>query len=288
VHQLCVIITEEEGNNSEGSENIGRQVDKAKDCNKKEKEKVHVSAGEWRMIKSAINHGTEVPEGSRREVLMGYQYALYQHKKKLREERDMVFQDNNSASEEEYWENYSEDSEYSREKRGDPKHSRTTACGRGEEYSRNPTPQLEEEEDDINTPEAALAAAQAYLLTTRPKHGDPREGMHQAAIQGLRIIEGKIRAQGLGIKSTNHRENQKEKFRYNRSDSDDSESSEEEKQHKRKEEARSIIAQARVNKARHAWREDNYEDNDKDMGELCFTRRVRKTRVPKGFKLPHD
>jgi hypothetical protein len=109
VHQLCVIITEEEGNNSKGSENIDRQVDKAKDCNKKEKEKVHVSAGEWRMIKSAINHGTEVPEGSRREVLMGYQYALYQHKKKLREERDMVFQDNNSASEEEYWENYSED-----------------------------------------------------------------------------------------------------------------------------------------------------------------------------------
>jgi hypothetical protein len=35
---------------------------------------------------SAINHGTEVLEGSRREVLMGYQYALHQHKKKLREE----------------------------------------------------------------------------------------------------------------------------------------------------------------------------------------------------------
>jgi hypothetical protein len=54
------------------------------------------------MIKSAINHGTEVPEGSRREVLMGYQYALYQHRKKLREEIDMVFQDNNSISREEY------------------------------------------------------------------------------------------------------------------------------------------------------------------------------------------
>jgi hypothetical protein len=230
VHQLCVIITEEEGNNSEGSKKVDRQVDKVKSYSKKEKEKVHVSAGEWRMIKSAINHGTEVPEGSRREVLMGYQYALYQHKKKLREERDMVFQDNNSASEEEYWENYSEDSEYSREKRGDPKHSRrTTACGRGEEYSRNPTPQPEEEEDDINTPEAALAAAQAYLLTTRPEQGDPREDMHQAAIQGLRIIESKIRAQGPEIKSTNHRENQKEKFRYNHSDSDDSESSEEKK-----------------------------------------------------------
>jgi hypothetical protein len=220
---------------------------------------------------------------------MGYQYALYQHKKKLREEKDMIFQDNNSASEEEYWENYSEDSEYSREERGDPKHSRrTTAYDGGEEYSRNPTPQLVEEEDDINTPEAALAAAQAYLLTTRPEYGDPREDMHQAAMQGLRIIDEKIRVQGLGIKSTNNRKNQKEKFRYICSDSDDSGSSEKEKQQKRKEDARNIIAQARVNKARHAWREENYEDNDKDMGASCFTRRVRKTRVPKGFKLLHD
>jgi hypothetical protein len=82
--------------------NVDRKVDKIKEHNKKEKEKVHVSAGEWRMIKLAINHGTEVPKGSRREVLMGYQYALYQHKKKLWEERDMVFQDNNSISREEY------------------------------------------------------------------------------------------------------------------------------------------------------------------------------------------
>jgi hypothetical protein len=125
VHQLCIIITEvEEESNSEGSKKVDRQVDKVKEHSKKEKEKIHVSAGEWRMIKSAINNGTKVPEGSRREVLMGYQYALYQHRKKLREERDMVFQDNNSISREEYWEDYSEDSEYSRERRGDPKHNR--------------------------------------------------------------------------------------------------------------------------------------------------------------------
>jgi hypothetical protein len=92
VHQLCVIITEaEEENNNEGSKGVDRQVDKIKEQNKKEKEKVHVSAGEWKIIMSAINHGTEVPEGSRREVLMGYQYALYQHRKKLRGERDMFF-----------------------------------------------------------------------------------------------------------------------------------------------------------------------------------------------------
>jgi hypothetical protein len=89
VHQLCVIITEgEEENSSEGSKKVDRQVDKVKEHNKKEKKKVHVSAGEWRMIKSAINYDTELPEGSRREVLMGYQYALYQHRKKLREESD--------------------------------------------------------------------------------------------------------------------------------------------------------------------------------------------------------
>jgi hypothetical protein len=243
------------------------------------------------MIKSAINHGTEVPEGSRREVLMGYQYALYQHKKKLREERDMDFQDNNSISREEYWEDYSEDSEYCKERRGDPKHNRgATAYGREEEYSRSPTPQLEEEEVDFiqKTPEASLVAAQAYLLATRPEPGDPREDMHRATIRSLRIVEGKIREQGPKTKSTNCKGNREEKLRYNFKDNEYSESSEEEKRQKRKEDARSIIAQARVNKSRYAWREENYEDDEKDMGALCFTRRVRKTRVPKGFRLPHD
>jgi hypothetical protein len=41
------------------------------------------------MIMTAINHGTDVATDSRREVLMGYQYALHQRRKKLREERDM-------------------------------------------------------------------------------------------------------------------------------------------------------------------------------------------------------
>jgi hypothetical protein len=67
------------------------QVDKIRSNSKKEKEKIHVSTGEWRIIMPAINHGTEVPADSRREVLMGYQYALHQRRKKLREERDMFF-----------------------------------------------------------------------------------------------------------------------------------------------------------------------------------------------------
>jgi hypothetical protein len=62
------------------------QVNKIRSNGKKEKEKVHVSAGEWRMIMIAVNHRTNVPADSRREVLMGYQYALHQRRKKLRQE----------------------------------------------------------------------------------------------------------------------------------------------------------------------------------------------------------
>jgi hypothetical protein len=48
-------------------------------------------------------------------------------------------------------------------------------------YSRSITLQPEEEEEDFvqETPEVALIAAHAYLLTTRPEPGDPREDMHQ-------------------------------------------------------------------------------------------------------------
>jgi hypothetical protein len=121
-------------------------------------------------------------------------------------------------SREEYWDDYSDDSEYSRERRRDPKHNRgATAQSREERYSRSITPQLEEEEEDFvqETPEVALIAAQAYLLTTRPEPGDPREDMHQAAIRSLGIVEGKIRGKGLETKSTSHKERQKEKFKHN-------------------------------------------------------------------------
>jgi hypothetical protein len=73
VHQLCVIITEaaEEENNHTGNKEVDMQVNKLRSNDKKEKEKVHVSAGEWRMIMIAVNRGTDVPADSRREVLMG-------------------------------------------------------------------------------------------------------------------------------------------------------------------------------------------------------------------------
>jgi hypothetical protein len=99
-------------------------------------------------------------------------------------------------------------------------------------------------------------------------------------------VGSKIREKGSYTKSTSCKKNEKEEFKYNFADNEYSESPEEERRQKRKEDARNIIAQARVNKSCYAWREENYEDGDKKMGALCFTRRVRKTRVPKGFKLP--
>jgi hypothetical protein len=91
------------------------QVDKSRSSGKKEKEKNHVSNGEWRIIMSAINHGTEVPANSRREVLMGYQYALHQHRKKLRKEKDELrrSQENCSMSSGAYWDEYNDELESS-------------------------------------------------------------------------------------------------------------------------------------------------------------------------------
>jgi hypothetical protein len=89
-------------------------------------------------------------------------------------------------------------------------------------------------------------------------------------------------------KETRQKERRKEELKRKSSRNESSESSGDERQQKWQEDARNIIAQARVNNSRHAWKEENYEDDEKEMGALCFTRRVRKTRVPKGFKLPHD
>jgi hypothetical protein len=112
--------------------------------------------------------------------------------------------------------------------------------------------------------------------------------MHQAAMRSLGILEDEIMGKGAKAMPTSYKEKQREEHKHKATQSESSESSEEERRQKRKEDARNIIAQARVNKSRNAWREENYEDDEKEMGASCFTRRVRKMRVPKGFKLPHD
>jgi hypothetical protein len=167
---------------------------------------------------SAINYGIEVPADSRREVLMGYQYVLHQHKKKLREERDMFMRsrDDNNTSSEGYWDEYSDTSECSMERHRDLKHNRrTTARAREESYVKSLSTQQSEEEEDFvqETPEAALVAAQAYLLTIQPEPGDPREHMHQATIRSLGLVEDKLMGKLLEEKAIHRKERRKEEFK---------------------------------------------------------------------------
>jgi hypothetical protein len=127
VHQVCVIITEA-AEDDDGVDNmvVSAQGGNPKNNHRKKKEKVYVSARDWRIIMLAINHGTRIPADSRREVLMGYQYTLHQHKRKFLEEKSELrrSQENNSASSRSHWEEYSKTSESSEERHCEQKHSR--------------------------------------------------------------------------------------------------------------------------------------------------------------------
>jgi hypothetical protein len=164
-----------------------------------------------------------------------------------------------------------------------------TTWAREESRVRSISVHPSDDEDFVQeTPEAALVAAQAYLLTTQPEPLDLQEHMHQAAIRSLGLVEDRLRKHPLEKKATHHKDKGKENFKHQPSQRQTSESSGDEKRKARREDARNIITQARVNNARYTWKEQNYEDDEKEMGALCFTQRVRRTRVPKGFKLPHD
>jgi hypothetical protein len=90
-HQVCVIIndTSEEFNAKNNPiinpQNLERGAKHGAEGETESavatREKVHLLATEWQMIKAAINHGAIIPANSMREVLMEYQYALHQQKK---------------------------------------------------------------------------------------------------------------------------------------------------------------------------------------------------------------
>jgi hypothetical protein len=115
--------------------------------------------------------------------------------------------DYNSTPSEGYWSEYTNSSESGMERHRDPKHSRRTIARIVEEsYMRSTSPNQPEEEEEFvqETPEAALIAAQAYLLTMQPKPGDPREQMHQAAIWSLGLVEEKLKG-SIPEKRSTHR-----------------------------------------------------------------------------------
>jgi hypothetical protein len=96
-------------------------------------------------------------------------------------------------------------SDSSEERHREPKHSRRrTGQTRKEERTRSINMLSSDEEGDFiqEIPEVALVAAQAYLLTTQPEPGDPREHMHQAAIKSLGLVGDEQKQKSLGKEST--------------------------------------------------------------------------------------
>jgi hypothetical protein len=51
------------------------------------REKVRLSVGEWMIIKTAVEHCTPIPINARKNMLLGYHYALRQQLKQLAKER---------------------------------------------------------------------------------------------------------------------------------------------------------------------------------------------------------
>jgi hypothetical protein len=61
------------------------------------REKVRLSADEWRVIRVAVEHGTPIPSNSSKDMLLGYHYALRQQAKQLAKEKIEIQQRKESA-----------------------------------------------------------------------------------------------------------------------------------------------------------------------------------------------
>jgi hypothetical protein len=134
------------------------------------------------------------------------------------------------------------------------------------------------------TPKVALVAVQAYIYTTQPTPGDPREHMHWVALQGLRLVGSKLTARQ---EEPRHSDSTHKPISPRHHNSP---------QHRSRSHRSRSPSPKYYNSLRHGGTQiskfpkqaHDYEDDEKDMGVSCFTRRVRRTPVPKGFKLTHD
>jgi hypothetical protein len=134
------------------------------------------------------------------------------------------------------------------------------------------------------TPEEALVAAQAYLYSTRPNPGDPRENMHHAALNGLKMVGNKLSAKEEEV----YRKKGTHKPRSPRRHSSPRHRSGSQRSRTPSPGQYSSPKNKGTRRSRTPDKTRGYEDDEKEIGAPCFTRRIRITPVPKGFKLPHD
>jgi hypothetical protein len=142
-----------------------------------------------------------IPTNSSKNMLLGYHYALRQQAKQLAKERIEIQKRKDSAiAASDAARRARSDASYTNGKRHHQHGSRFENLEYSERQSISKNLDLSflsvDEQGNIlpKTPEAALVVAQANLHTTRPNPGDPREHMHRAAINGLKMVGNKLSA----------------------------------------------------------------------------------------------
>jgi hypothetical protein len=165
------------------------------------REKVQLSAKVWRIIKTAVEHGVPIPTDARKNMLLGYYYALRQQSKQLAKERIEIQKRKDAAiAASAAYHKARSNASYTNSRR----HRRHGSRFENREYSERQSLSKNLDLSFLSVDgqgniipkmlEAALVAAQTYLYTTRPSPGDPREHMHRASLQGLRMVGNKLTA----------------------------------------------------------------------------------------------
>jgi hypothetical protein len=254
------------------------------------REKIRLSVDEWRIIKTVVEHGTPIPTNASKNMLLGYHYALRQQKQLAKERIEIQKRRDSTIAASEAYHKARSDASYTNSRRHRRHGSRfeNLKYSKRQSLSKNLDSSFLSVDEQGNiipkTPEAALVAAQAYLHTTRSNPGDPREHMHRAALQGLKMVGNKLSAK------------EEEAYRNKGTHKPRSARCHDSPRH-RSGSRRSRTPSPRRHKSpkhggtrrsRTPTKAYDYKDDEKEMGASCFTHRVRTTPVPKGFKLPHD
>jgi hypothetical protein len=230
-----------------------------------------------------VEHGTPIPTNSSQNMLLGYHYALRQQAKLLAKERIKIQKRKDSAI---------AASDAARRACSDASYTNSGHHWHGSRYenlryserqsiSKNLDSSFLSVDDQGNiipkTPKAALVAAQAYLHTTRPNPGDLREHMHRAKLNGLKMVGNKLSAKEEEAYRNKGTHKPRSPCRHNsprcRSRSRRSRTPSPGRYNSPKNKG--------TRRSRTPNKTRDYEDDEKEMGAPCFTRRVRITPVPK-------
>jgi hypothetical protein len=238
-----------------------------------------------------MEHSTPIPTEASKNMLLGYHYALRQQSKQLAKERIEIQKRRDSAIEASAaYHRARSDASYTNSRRHRRHGSRFENLEYSERQSLSKNLDLSflsvDEQGNIipKTPEAALVAAQAYMHTTRPNPGDPREHMHRTALQGLKMVGNKLSAKEEEA-HCNKGTHKPRSLRCHNSPRHRSGSRRSRTPSPRRQKS---LKHGGTRRSRTPTKAYDYEDDEKEMGASCFTHRVRTTPIPKGFKLPHD